>query len=92
MVGELAAGGVLYEPALAVEAPVCWGLNEVCGGGGGVAEALGGNEGPKRSSKDLSETFLVGGGEANAPIISVLAVRRKKGLLALEVEAAGLAI
>jgi hypothetical protein len=57
-----------------------------------VAEALGGNAGPKRSSKDLSEAFFVGGGEENAPMISVLAVRRKKGLLALEVEGAGLAI
>ena len=63
-------------------------MNDV--GGGGVLDALGAKP-PKMSSNDLSPYGFAMGGDAKAPIMSVLPVRLKKGLLALEVEGAGLA-
>ena len=80
--------GAPYEPPLAAEFPVFCCLKEVIGGG--VAEALPAPKLPKMSSNDFSPYGLAAG-EVKAPMISVLAVRRKNGLFALEVDSAGLA-
>lgn len=84
------AGGVAAEPTLPAEVSGGKVLNDV-GGGGDALDLAGGSDGPKTSSKVVSEKFL-GGGDANVPMISVLAVRLKKGLLPLAVDRAGLAI
>lgn len=78
------------EPALAEDAPVCCCLKAATGGGGVLVE-LRGPDGPKTSSNDLSEEKVLAGGDANTPMMSVLADRLKKGLFPLAVDRAGLA-
>lgn len=50
----LPAGGVAKDVALAVEAPVCWGLANAAATGCGELLVLAEKDGPKTSSKDLS--------------------------------------
>jgi hypothetical protein len=78
------AGGVGADRMLAADVSIVCDLVGI----GGVALVP---TGPKTSSKVVSEKFR-GGGDEKVPMISVLAVLLKKGLLPLAVDSAGLAI
>jgi hypothetical protein len=90
----LAEAGVANEPTLPVEVPVLCLNTAAAAGGGGVPAWLlptppPTGPGPNTSSNALSVNDLMGG--ENVAAMSVLPVRLKKGLLALDTDRAGLA-